>query len=235
MARRLPLLGAAVAVIVVIVVVLLLLRPGQRYTYLRVNAQYAFLMPEGDGQYELFYYDQNGTLHDLGTYNISSNSLGQVINVINSFNQKFAGTIINNQQFIPLDYIIVIGNTTKMVEIPVHGNVILLDKVNSGYWTVVVSDQSDLSKLAYALDVGYMVSAHVSGISNLWYTQPTGTILQETMNLQGFSWYPGFFGGDVIVMNNGTIVPWGFLGGTSQYTTGIYLPFIHQASVNGYS
>ncbi|WP_243675806.1 hypothetical protein [Vulcanisaeta distributa] len=77
-----------------------------------------------------------------------------------------------------------------------QGNTILLDKVNPGYWTVVVSDPSDLNKLAYALDVGYKEAATVSGTSNLWYTQPTGTILQETMNLQHYAQNPYFVGGE---------------------------------------
>lgn len=176
MARRPVLVGAAILVIFVIVVAfLVVLRQGQHYTYLRVDAQYAFLMPEGNGQYELFYYDRNGTLHVLGIYNVSGDSLSQIIDVINSFNQKLAGTTVNNQQFIPLSYMIVIGNnTTDVVDIPVRGDVILLNKVNPGYWTFVLSDQSDLSKLAYALDVGYKESAHASGNSDIWYTQPTG-------------------------------------------------------------
>ncbi len=134
--------------------------------------------------------------------------MDQAINVINSFNQQNLGTTVNGQTFIPLSYMVVIGNSTGKVYLPVEGNptqgyTILLKDVNPGYWTIVVSDPSDLNKLAYALDVGYKEAATVSGTSNLWYTQPTGTILQELSQL------PQFIGGKIVIMSNGTLIPWG--------------------------
>ncbi|WP_054853831.1 hypothetical protein [Vulcanisaeta distributa] len=210
---RAVIIGIAVAIVIIAAVVATLLlthplTPRPSITYVSINAPYVFLMPS-NGLFELFYYDSQGNLHVVSTYNVSSSTLYQAINVINSFNQQNMGTTINGQQFIPLSYMVVIGNSTGVIQIPVQGNTILLDKINPGYWTVVVSDPSDLTKLAYALDVGYKEAATVSGTSDLWYQPGVGTILQETMNLQHMG--GTFSGGEIIIMNNGTIIPYGLI------------------------
>ncbi|WP_243675251.1 hypothetical protein [Vulcanisaeta distributa] len=212
------------------------LTPRPSTTYITINAPYAFLTPTGNGFFELFYYDSQGNLHDLGTFNVTSSTLAQAVNVINSFNQQNMGTTVNGQQFIPLSYEVVIGNSTGgTVQIPVQGNTILLDKVNPGYWTIVVSDPNDLNKLAYALDVGYKEAATVSGTSNLWNTQPTGTILQEIANIYHYTQNPAFGGISIIIMNNGTLIPWGYMFSTTQHSYGYYLSFILQAHTTTYS
>ncbi|WP_054854607.1 hypothetical protein [Vulcanisaeta distributa] len=238
---RAVIIGVVVAVVIIVVAVvatLLLthpLTPRPSITYISINAPYVFLVPS-NGLFELFYYDSSGNLHVVGTYNASSSTLYQAINVINSFNQQnMGGTTINGQQFIPLGYMVVIGNSTGTVQIPVQGNVILLDKINPGYWTVVVSDSNDLNKLTYALDVGYKEAAHLSGYSNVWYQPGVGTIAQETMNLQQYSSNPWFFGGKILIMNNGTLIPWAYMGSTNQHGYGINLIFVAQAQMNTYS
>ncbi|WP_440060016.1 hypothetical protein ACSU1N_02350 [Thermogladius sp. 4427co] len=130
---------------------------------------------------------------------------------------------------------VVIGNKTNLVQIPVQGNTILLDKVDPGYWTVVVSDPDDLNKLAYALNTGYKLSATLSGTSDLWYTHPFGTIEQETMMLQQYLANPAFIGRELIVMKNETLIPWGFMLGADQYSYAGKLNFILQAGSTGYS
>ncbi|GGP19747.1 hypothetical protein GCM10007981_04680 [Thermocladium modestius] len=229
-------IGAAVAVVVIAITAALLLHPASKpqINLMSINAPYVFLRPEGNGQYDLLYYGPHGDLHDLGTYNASSSVLNQAVNVINSFNQQNMGTIINGQQYIPLSYEVVIGNSSGVIQIPIQGNTILLDKVNPGYWTVLVSDQNDLTKLAYALDVGYKEAATVSGTSNLWYQQGVGTVLQETMNLQHYAQNPYFTGGYIVIMNNNTIIPWGVFDSTTQYSYGGYLKFLMQAGAPYY-
>ncbi len=231
--------GVVVAVVVIAIALILLMHPfasKPSVAYLTVNAPpYAFLMPTGSGQYELFYYDQQGNLHDLGTYNVSSTVLSEAVNEINSFNQQNAGTMINGQNFIPLSYEVVIGNSTGVVKIPVQGNTILLDKVNPGYWTIIVTDQNDLTKLAYALDVGYKESAGVSGTSNLWYQPGVGTVLTETVDLNHYSFNPFFLGASLIITKNGTLIPFGYMASTNQYSYGYQLNFIEQSNTNIYS
>ncbi|BDR91804.1 hypothetical protein [Vulcanisaeta souniana] len=230
--------GVVVAVVVIAIALILLMHPfasKPSVAYLTVNAPYAFLRPLGSGQYELFYYDQQGNLHDLGTYNVSSTVLNEAVNEINSFNQQNAGTIINGQNFIPLSYEVVIGNSTGVVKIPIQGNTILLDKVNPGYWTVLVTDQNDLTKLAYALDVGYKEAATVSGTSNLWYQQGVGTILTETFDLGKYALNPSFAGANLIITNNGTFIPFAYMLGTNQNSYSYQLTFVEQSDTNVYS
>ncbi len=43
-----------------------------------------------------------------------------------------------------------------------------------------------------------------------------------------------FVGGAVIVTNNNTLIPWGFLAHTPQYAVGNSLLFVQQASANMY-
>ncbi len=81
--------AVVVAIAVVLLAYLLILRPSM--TYLTINAPYVFLMPIGNGQYELLYYDLNGNLHDLVTYKVQSNALNQAVSEINSFNQRNMG------------------------------------------------------------------------------------------------------------------------------------------------
>ncbi|WP_243675805.1 hypothetical protein [Vulcanisaeta distributa] len=120
---RVVIIGVVVAVVIIVVAVVAFLLPAQikpkpTIQYLTINAPYVFLTPS-NGLFELFYYDSSGNLHVVGTYNVSSSTLYQAINVINTFNQKYmGGTTINGQQFIPLSYEVVIGNSTGTVYIP---------------------------------------------------------------------------------------------------------------------
>ncbi len=145
---RVLVFGIVVAIVVTTAVVFLayLLILGPSITYLTINALYVFLMPTGNGRYELFYYDSNGNLHDLGTYKVQSNALNQAVSEINSFNQRSMGTIINGQLLISLSYEVIIGNATWAVQVPIQGNTVLLDSVSPIYWTVIVTDQNDLTK-----------------------------------------------------------------------------------------
>jgi len=201
---------------------------------MNINANYVFLIPQSNGEYDLGYYGSSEQWINLGIFNVTSTALKQAAGVINSFNQHYVGTTVNNQQFIPLAYIIVIGNSSGAIQLPVQDHAILLSKVNPGYWTIIVTSQNYSAKLIFALDAGYKESKQVVIGSPIWYPpvwyqQPIGTILQETMAMQAYR-EGSFTGGYVIEMSNGTLVPWGFLFHASHNAFGGNLLFILQAS-----
>ncbi|AEA13342.1 hypothetical protein TUZN_1882 [Thermoproteus uzoniensis 768-20] len=227
-------LVAAVAVAVVAAVVVLLLffsRPsGPPVSYVAVEAPYVFLLPRG-GVYELGYYDTQGNWHGLGTYNASSTALKNAVSTIEQFNQRYTGTTLPQPygtQFQPLAYVVVIGNTTGTVKIPIEGNTILLDRVNPGDWTILVTDPKDVNKLMYALDTGYKESAYANPMSSIWISQYPGSIFYEIKSLQSYN--NEFVGSYVIVMNNNTLIPWGYEAGN-----GYSLLFVQQKEGNFYS
>ncbi|MGC9106541.1 MAG: hypothetical protein ACP5HQ_09050, partial [Thermoprotei archaeon] len=230
-------LAAILAVVVGVLFGLHIINSQPQVHYIDVNAPYVFLKPEGNGQYDLGYYGPHGNWHDLGIYNVSSNALENAVNIINQFNQQNMGTTLPQPygvQFQPLDYVVAIGNTTGTVQIPVHGNTILLDKTNPGLWTVLVTDPKDVNALMYALDTGYKESAHLNPLSQYWTSQYPGSVIYEIGELDKYS--SGQFGGsNVIVTNNNTLIPWGYLAHTPQFAQGSGLPFVQQASANRYS
>ncbi|MGC9105571.1 MAG: hypothetical protein ACP5HQ_04000 [Thermoprotei archaeon] len=217
-----------------------LLHPQTQVHYVTANANYVFLVPKENGEYDVGYYNSQGQWVDLGTYHVKSDTLDNAVNVINQFNQQNMGKTLPppyNTKFQPLGYVVVIGNATEtgqptgIVYVPFNpaNNTILLDKVNPGYWTVLVTDQNDVNKLMYALDVGYKESAGVMSTSPVWTSQYPGSIIYETMELQTYN--NQFVGGAVIVTNNNTLIPWGYLS-YAGYNTGSSLPFVQQAEGN---
>ncbi len=137
---------------------------------------------------------------------MKSNTLDQAVNVINSFNQQNMGTTINGQSFIPLSYVIIISNGTGVVQVPVQGNTILLDRVDPGCRAIIVADSGDLNKLMYAFYEGYRKP--ISGISASWYSQSLGTMGIEVGRLAQYARsYLDFIGGEVVIaMSNGTLI-----------------------------
>ncbi len=95
--------------------------------YLTAHTDYLFMKPENNGEYDVGYYNSQGQWVNLGTYNVHSNALNTSVNILNSYNQQNDGTILSQYgtQFQPLDYVVVVGNTTGTVQLPVEGNTIL--------------------------------------------------------------------------------------------------------------
>ncbi|WP_202795171.1 hypothetical protein [Vulcanisaeta moutnovskia] len=230
--------GIIVAVVAVALIAMFIIPhyAGPPIRYLTINAPYVFMKPIGNGQYDVGYYNSQGQWVDLGIYNVSSNALQNAVNVINSFNQQNMGTTLPQPygtQFQPLDYVVVVGNSTGIVQIPVQGNTILLNKVNPGDWTVLVTDPNDVNKLMYALDTGYKEAAGVMSLSQVYTSKYPGSIIYETGMLYHYN--NEFAGGVVIVMNNNTLIPWGYMWHISSQGFGGFLPFVIQASANRYS
>ncbi|MGC9106139.1 MAG: hypothetical protein ACP5HQ_06960 [Thermoprotei archaeon] len=218
-----------------------LLRPQPEAHYITANTDYVFLIPKGNGEYDVGYYNSQGQWVDLGTYHVKSDTLDNAVNVINQFNQQNMGKTLPppyNTKFQPLDYVVVIGNATPtgkptgIVYVPFNpaNNTILLDKVNPGYWTVLVTDQNDVNKLMYALDVGYKESAYANPLSSVYTSQYPGSIIYEIKSLQVYN--NMFSGGYVIVTNNNTLIPWGYMWSQNNKGFGASLPFVLQAEGN---
>ena len=224
---------AVIVIAVALVAYLILLKPHA--SMLEVSAPYAFIVSE-NGQWVIIYFDPSGVMHVVGQYsNLNDPSIIQAMNVVNQFNQQ---VVPQHSSYQPLDSIIVVGagDTGKqgVVEIPVSGNTIELNQVNPGYYTLVAVPQQYATQFMQALDVGYKLSATVGsqGANYLQYNYPqVWKLVLETIDLQHYSQPPiDISGGAILETKNGTLIPWGSLYGTSQYSYGNNLPFIKQLS-----
>ena len=224
---------AVVVIAVALVAYFLILKPHT--TGITINAPYAFIVNE-NGQWFIEWYDESGNLHTLGPYgNLNEPGILQAVGVVEQFDQEVVPQHMNYQ---PLAWLIVIGaNDTKkqgVIIIPTSGSTIQLSKVNPGYYTLVVVPQQYESQFMEALDVGYKLSATVGsqGANYLQYNDPqVWKLVLETIDLQHYSQPPiDISGGAILETNNGTLIPWGSLYGTSQYSYGNNLPFIKQLS-----
>ena len=204
-----------------------------------VSAPYAFII-SSNGQWVVIYFDQSGNMHVVGQYsNLNAPDIIQAMSVVNQFNQQ---VVPQHPSYQPLDSIIVVGagDTGKqgVVEIPVSGNTIELNQVNPGYYTLVAVPQQYTTQFMQALDVGYKLSAHVgaNGLEYLQYNDPqVWKLVLETGNLHQYAGSSiDFVGGYIIQTNNNTLIPYGYLSGTSSIGYGINLPFaITNISYNG--
>jgi hypothetical protein len=203
--------------------------------YLTAHTNYLFMKPEEGGQYDVGYYDSQGHWVDLGIYSVKSKVLEDAVNVLNRFNQEHMGTRLPqpyNTEFQPLAYVVVVGNTTGVVQVPVDGKTILLDKVNPGYWTLLVTDKQHINDLMYALNTGYKLSAGVMSSSPALISQYPGSIIYETKALQKYD--NRFEGGYVIVTKDDKLIPWGYFSSVEGRAWGYKLLFIREASKNRY-
>ncbi|BBD73335.1 hypothetical protein HS1genome_1724 [Sulfodiicoccus acidiphilus] len=123
----------------------------------------------------------------MGYYKVEGDFL-PVVTTVNNFNELNSG----NPGYLPLVYVLVIGANDNgepgVVDVPVQGNEILLNEVDPGYWTVVVTGRQYVNQLLWTLDNGYRETGTVSGTSNLWYQPGIGKTLLETVDLQQYTY-----------------------------------------------
>ncbi|GAB6944090.1 hypothetical protein JCM14467A_08720 [Vulcanisaeta sp. JCM 14467] len=189
---------------------------------MRLNSNYAFILYNGNNQGTLYYVGPHGNLHDLGTFNLEMRQdFTQALNVPLQFNQN---VVPQHSSYEPLDQVIVIYNPNGVVLPVANNNTILLNKLDPESYTDFVVPQNYLDKFMTAVGTGNYKAMVVSayGANYLQYHNPQVLkLVLETMDLQHYSpQYADFIGRYIIETNNGTLIPYGFLGSTNVLSYG---------------
>ena len=221
-ALKYAIIGVVIAVVVVIALVLLL------QTQHRVPVQY-FGSPSG---YEAFVptgqtMDYNGNTDPTGTLILSNGTTirnvvwdGQYAGtIINNHNQivqlngQFVGQTdpVNNQPYVPLQDLYVIKGQVPVEQATINGQtyyIIEANKINpadiAGFYTY----DKWVSNFVAAMNTPGTYAAVLPGNSPVFqWTNTTGTVAYETILYQDN--IRGFFGRAVLVLPNGTIIPYG--------------------------
>jgi len=230
-ALKYVIIGAVVVAVVVIALVLLLQTPH------RVPVQY-FGSPSG---YEAFVpngqtINYNGNTDPTGTLILSNgttihnaiwdgqyaSTIIQNHNQIDQLNGQFVGQTdpINGQQYVPLQDFYVIKGQVPIEQVTINGQtyyVIDANNINpadiAGFYTY----QGWVTNFVEAMNTPGTYAAVLPGNSPVYdWTNITGTVAYQTMV---YGRYGPFDGGVVLVLPNGTIIPYG----TTYYPSGTSL------------
>jgi hypothetical protein len=212
-----------VVVVVVVVAALTLLLP----TLHRVPVQYVG-SPSG---YEAFVpssqtINYNGHTDPTGTLILSdgntiqnavwdgqySSTIIQNHNEIVQLNNQFVGQTdpVNNQPYVPLQDFYVIKGQVPIQQVTINGQtyiVIEADKINPADIGVFDTYQGWVPNFVVAINMPGTYAAGLPGNSPVFqWTNTTGTVAYQTMV---YGEYSPFAGGNVLVLPNRTIIPYG--------------------------
>lgn len=207
---------------------------GLRIGYINVNAPYVALVPTGEmvsinGQpypvVDVVYYDLNGGLHDLGQLvlgGMDGQYLLQQYNEMQWLNAQNAGQInpYNGQPFVPLSlfYLIGAGDMGKqgVVTLPIENVTIngqqypVIDSnlVNQGYVAGLYTYEPWINNIVKALDMNQATPENLlAGLPIFNWKNVTGTVAGEILAYQ--LQVINFNGGYILVLSNGTVIPYG--------------------------
>jgi len=228
-----------VVVVVVFVTTLVLLLP----TLHRVPVQYV-----GSPGYEAFVpngqtINYNGHTDPTGTLILPdektidnvvwngqySSTIIQNHNQIDQLNNQFVGQTdpVNNQQYVNLQDFYVIDAIKSQVPIEqatINGQtyyVIEANNINPGNIAGFYTYQGWVPNFIEAMNTPGTYAAVLPGNSPLFqWTNTTGTVAYQTMV---YGRYGPFGGGDVLVLSNGTIIPYGATGNIAGASLDNYL------------
>ncbi len=221
-ARLYAVVGAVVIVIVLLAALYAggLLRPQAPVRYLGSPSGYEAFVPNGQ---TINYSGQTDPVGDLilsnGTtiQNVVWN--GQYAStIINNHNQivqlngQFVGQTdpVNNQPYVPLQDLYVIKGQVPVEQATINGQtyyVIDANKINPADIGVFDTYQGWVSNFVAAMNMPGTVPAGLPGNSPVFqWENLTGTVAYQTMIYGGYS---PFAGGNVLVLPNRTIIPYG--------------------------
>ena len=177
------------------------------------------------------YYTKNGSLQVIPIRNISvSNDFWQALNIVYQFNQQVVPQHSGYQNLTPIITVGAQNGTVKLLE---HNNIVNLNSINSGDYTIVAVPQQYVNLFMKSLDTGYNFSGvpNLNGIMYIQFKYPqVYNLTGETLDLQLYSPPPiDYFGRYLLITNNNTFIPWAFLATITPRGYGFYLPFISNA------
>ena len=226
-------LAATVVAVIVVVGLIAYWRATSphRVEYITIDAPYAFIVQNSTGGWEIIYYTNNGSLQVIPIRNISvSNDFWQALNTVYQFNQQVVPQHSGYQNLTP---IITVGAQNGIVKLPEHNDIVNLNSINSGDYTIVAVPQQYANLFMKSLDTGYNFIGGI-GPNGIMYIQSNYpqllNLISETMDLQ--SYLPSsidYVGRSLLITTNNTFIPWAFLAGTFARGYGSYLPFISNA------
>ena len=229
-------LAAAVAVVIIVIVALIAYwraASPHRVEYITVDAPYAFIVQNSTGGWEIIYYTKNGSLQVIPIRNISvSNDFWQALNTVYQFNQQVVPQHSGYQNLTP---IITVGAQNGIVKLPEHNDIVNLNSINSGDYTIVAVPQQYVNLFMKSLDTGYNFTG-VPNLGGIMYIQSNYpqiyNLLGETMDLQSYSSPSIDYAGDfLLITTNNTLIPWAVLGSISFGRYGQDLSFISNAGI----
>jgi len=227
----------AVAIVVVVTALVLLLQTPHRtpVQYFGSSSGYEAFVPNGQT------IDYNGHTDPTGTLILSNGTTiqnvvwdGQYASIIiNNHNQvvqlnsQFVGQTgpINGQQYVPLQDFYVIKGPVPIENITIKGQTYYVIEANNinpadiaGFYTY----QGWVSNFVEAMNTPGTYAAGLPGNSPVYdWANITGTVAYQTKIYQQYS---NFFGGDVLVLPNGTILPYGTTSSPSGTAISFDLP-----------
>jgi len=238
-------IGAVVIIIVILAALYAggLLRPQASVRYLGSPSGYEAFVPNGQtvnysGQTDPvgdLILNNGTTLHDViwdGQYaSTIINSHNQIVQL----NSQFVGQTdpVNNQPYVPLQDLYVIKGQVPVEQATINGQtyyVIEANKINpadiAGFYTY----DKWVSNFVAAMNTPGTTAASVVGNSPVYdWANITGTLVYQT---QLYGQYGPFSGRYVLVLSNGTIIPYGvnkYIEGSS-FNKYIFTPIYNSSS-----
>jgi hypothetical protein len=169
----------------------------------------------------------NGTtLHDVIWDGQYASTIINNHNQIVQLNGQFVGQTdpVNNQPYVPLQDLYVIKGQVPVEQATINGQtyyVIEANKINpadiAGFYTY----DKWVSNFVAAMNTPGTYAAVLPGNSPVFqWTNTTGTVAYQTM---AYGRYGPFGGGDVLVLSNGTIIPYGITSSPAGSSLDNYL------------
>jgi len=235
-ARLYAVIGAVVIVIVILAALYAggALRPQASVRYLGSPSGYEAFVPNGqtvnyNGQTDPvgdLILSNGTTIHDVIWNGQYASTIINNHNQIVQLNSQFVGQAdpINNQPYVPLQDFYVIKGQVPVEQATVNGQtyyVIEADKINpadiAGFYTY----DKWVSNFVTAMNTPGTYAAVLPGNSPVFqWTNTTGTVAYQTMS---YGPYGPFGGGDVLVLSNGTIIPYGITSSPAGSSLDNYL------------
>ena len=134
-------------------------------------------------------------------------------NAIDQLNDQFFGQTdpVNNQPYVNLQDVYVVKGQVPIQQVRINGQpytVIEADKINSGDLAGFYTYDKWVPNFVTAMNMPGTTAAGIPGNSPVYdWANTTGTLVYETQLYQHY--IIGFFGGNVLVQPNGTIIPYG--------------------------
>jgi len=219
-------LYAVIGVVIIVIVILAALyaggalRPQAPVHYLGSPSGYEAFVPNGqtvnyNGQTDPvgdLILSNGTTLHDVIWDGQYASTIINNHNQIVQLNGQFVGQTdpINNQPYVPLQDLYVIKGQVPVEQATINGQtyyVIEANKISpadiAGFYTY----DKWVSNFVAAMNTPGTTAAGLSGNSPVFqWTNTIGTVAYQTMS---YGPYGPFGGGDVLVLSNGTIIPYG--------------------------
>jgi len=223
-ALKYVIIGVVIAVVVVIALVLLLQTPHRApVQYVGSPSGYEAFVPNGQTINYNGHTDHTGTLvlnngntiYDVIWDGQYANTIIQNHNQIVQLNSQFVGQTdpINNQPYVPLQDFYVIKGQVPVENVTINGQtyyVIDANNINPADIAGLYTYQGWVPNFIVAMNAPGTYTASVPGNSPVFqWTNTTGTVVYQTM-LYGH--YGPFAGRYVLVLPNGTIIPYGATG-----------------------